>query len=132
MVICGIAMMSVSCGPLFPPPREKIDWRTEWQKHGEDLKRLTREIKTNVDGKYKVGNNNFPENFKYPFDEGFVIDLGRHNVSYDTNTISITYYFDRGLLDHFGAFVYAKDSAKLTGENKVKVKLEQNWYVVIN
>ena len=129
-----LAFMFTSCNP-FGGPRE-IDWKKEWKESGKDLKNLTQEIKENREGKYQMGNNSFPSSFDYPFDDGFYIGYGTRDTLIDTNKISIRYYVDRGLLDHFSAFIYTKDSSEIK-ELEIKVqqggndyKIEDNWYMI--
>ncbi len=126
--------MLISCNPLEGP--REIDWKKEWEENGSSLKNLTQEIKGNREGKYQMGNNSFPGSFDYPFDEGFYIGYGSRDTLIDTNKISIRYYVDRGLLDHFSAFIYTKDSSEIK-ELEIKVqqggndyRIEDNWYMV--
>jgi len=127
-------LMLISCNWLGEP--RNIDWKNEWKKNGRSLKDLTREIIENREGKFKMGNNEFPDSFGFPFDEGFYIGYGNRDTLVDTNRISIRYYVDRGLLDHFSAFIYTKDSTEIR-ELQLKVqqlagdfKIEDNWYMV--
>ena len=129
-----LALMLTSCAP-FGRPRE-IDWKKEWKENESNLKVLTHEIKENRDGKYQMDNNNFPSSFDYPFDDGFYIGYGSQATLIDTNKISIRYYVDRGLLDHFSAFIYTKDPKEIN-ELDAKVqqgandyKIEENWYMI--
>ena len=129
-----LAFMLTSCNHLEGP--REIDWKKEWKENGRDLKNLTQEIKENREDKYQMGNNSFPGSFNYPFDDGFYIGYGTRDTLIDTNKISIRYYVDRGLLDHFSAFVYTKDSSEIK-ELEIKVqqggndyKIEDNWYMV--
>ena len=129
-----LAIILASCNS-FEGPRE-IDWKKEWKENASKLKNLTREIIANKEGKYKMGNNVFPDGFDYPFDEGFYIGYRHQDTLIDTNRISIRYYVDRGLLDHFSAFIYTKDSTEIK-ELAFKVqqhagdyKIEDNWYMV--
>jgi len=123
-----------SCNPLGRP--REIDWKKEWNKSGQELKILTQEIKENKGGRYQMGNNDFPGSFDYPFDEGFFIGYESHDTLIDTTKISIRYYVDRGLLDHFSAFIYTKNSSEIR-ELDIKVrqgandyKIEDNWYMI--
>ena len=123
-----------SCTP-FGESRE-VDWKKEWKEHANELKNLTREIKENRQVKYQMGNNEFPSNFSYPFDEGFYIGYGSRDSLIDSNNISIRYYINRGLLDHFSAFIYTKDSTEINQlERKIQertndFKIEDNWYII--
>jgi hypothetical protein len=129
-----IPFILTSCIP-FERPRV-INWKKEWKESGTSLKDLTQQIKENKEGIYQIGNNNFPSSFDYPFNDGFYIGYGSQNMLIDTNKISIRFYIDRGLLDHFSAFIYTKDSAEIKQlESKVQqggndYKIENNWYVV--
>lgn len=103
-----------SCNPFsgssnpFPGPR-KIDWEKEWEKNESKLKALTADILAQGSNKYKTGINDFPKGFSYPFDDGFAISRTYDTTGVNTiNTkrITITYYVDRGLLDHYSAFIF--------------------------
>ena len=100
------------------------------------MKELADEIRNNKDQKYHFGNNSFPERFSYPFDDGFFINYGRPASAVDPNHISIRFYLDRGLMDHFSAFIYTNDPDEIAMlDEKVKqaandYKLETNWYIV--
>lgn len=114
-----------SCG-LFEP--RDVDWKQEWNEWESDLKELAESIKTNP-SKYSKGNNDFPEQFDYPFDDGFFLTK-------TDSSITVTFYMDRGVLDHYKAFIYTNDSREIRGlEANVEnggndEKLEDNWYVV--
>lgn len=120
---------------LFPEPRE-IEWKTEWRKNHVRLEKLKNDILKTGDRKYNQGNNDFPEEFEYPFDDGFSIDCYNGNRGIDTKKITITFYMDRGLLDHYTAIVFTNDSTIMAGMNEnVKnkgndFKIKQNWYVI--
>lgn len=129
IIVLGISLTSCK---IFKSSRQ-IDWKKEWIESGGALKDLTQQIKKNENGIYKPGNNNFPLSFHYPFDEGFSIG---YSAQIDTGAISIRYYLDRGLLDHFSAFIYTNDSAELA-ELEIKIqqdgndsKIEEHWYIV--
>lgn len=126
------------CGDPFPGPRE-IDWKKEWTKNESRLKALTNDILSEGNAKYHIGNNDFPDHFDYPFDEGYSIRNSYYAGYTDhivTKNITITYYVDRGLLDHYSAFIFTKDSATIEElDRNVKnggndFKIEPNWYMV--
>lgn len=123
-----------SCNP-FPGPRE-IDWKSEWKKNRFRLEKLKNDVLKNGDKKYKSGNNDFPDEFEYPFDEGFSINSYNGHSRIDTKKTTITFYMDRGLLDHYAAIVFTNDSAVIAAmDENVKnkgndFKIKQNWYAV--
>lgn len=122
-----ILFFYTSCGSFIEGPRE-FDWETEWEINSHDLKGLLVDIKTHSD-KFKNGNNDFPDEFDYPFDQGFYLKK-------ENDYITVKFYLDRGLLDHYSAFVYTDDPIKINRlESKVKLdgndhKLENNWYCI--
>jgi hypothetical protein len=104
-----------STAPLEP---RSIDWKKEWEKNELNLKNLTRDILDQGSKKYVTGNNYFPGGFEYPFDDGFLIGRqfqrnGPENEIVDTKNITVTFYTDRGLLDHYSAFVFTNNSAAI-------------------
>ncbi len=130
-------VLLTSCHPF---EFRKIDWKKQWSKNQDKLKNLTEDILLHGNKKYNIGNNSFPSGFKYPFDQGFYIS-GRFYKNRQLDTLNvenlmITYYMDRGLLDHYSAIVYTNDSISIEWlDNKVEqggndFKLESNWYVV--
>lgn len=130
----AILLLLSSCGSWFSGPRE-LDWKEEWKKSEKDLKALTQEIISHKD-RFPEGNNDFPKNFDYPFDDGFFIDFGLTGYTMDIEKITIKYYIDRGLLDHFSAFIFTTDSTEMksldmkVGQDGNDFKLEENWYIV--
>ena len=129
-----ILILHTSCN-LFPGPRE-IEWKTEWSKHHVQLEQLKNDILKTGDRKYNQGNNDFPDEFEYPFDDGFSIHCYNRNNGIDTKKITIKFYMDRGLLDHYSAIVYTNDSIVIAEmDENVKNKgndfnIKQNWYVI--
>ncbi|MBI3233746.1 MAG: hypothetical protein HYZ42_06840 [Bacteroidetes bacterium] len=129
-----ILILHTSCS-LFPGPRE-IEWKTEWSKHHVQLEQLKNDILITGDRKYNQGNNDFPDEFEYPFDDGFSINCYNGNQGIDTKKITITFYMDRGLLDHYSAIVFTNDSIVIAEmDENVKnegndFNIKQNWYVI--
>jgi hypothetical protein len=132
---CLIILHFYSCFSIGE--RRNLDWQKEWTDHQTKLKSLTLDILENGSPKYKLGINDYPDGFKYPFDEGFWIwnyDLSTDTMN--TKKIEITYYIDQGLLDDYSAFTYINDSAGIASfDRKVKnegtnFKLEPNWYFI--
>jgi hypothetical protein len=132
-----LVITGTSCNP-FPGPRN-IDWKKEWKNNQTKLKALTQDILKQVNKKYTAGINEFPDNFDYPFDDGFSIRtpfVNNGNEKIDINNITITFYVDRGLLDHYSAFIFTNDSSSidefdrnvLNGGNDFKI--ESNWYMI--
>jgi len=121
-----------SCNPL-PGPRH-INWEKEWEKNETKLKDLAQDILLQGSKKYTIGNNDFPDTFDYPFDEGFAISSSIDSI--DKKKITITFYLDRGLLDHYSAFIFSNDSSALVEFNRNvenggnDFRIEPNWYVV--
>ncbi len=120
VLLIPIAIIGILCKSNWGP--RVIDWKEEWGKSKNELKDLTREIKENINGKYKIGNNDFPSRFDYPFDEGFYIGYGSQDTINDSNKISIKFYVDRGF-NHFSAFIYTKDTIEI---KDMEFKLKQN------
>jgi hypothetical protein len=126
-----ILILSSCLGP------RNIDYKKVWVEQGEELKKLVVKIKS---GSYKRGINEFPDQFEYPFDDGFLIgyDGKGTNSPIDTNSLTIRFYTDRGLLDHFSSFIYTNDNIEIEilnhksnlNNNDQNVKLENNWYYI--
>ena len=123
------------------PERRNIDWKKEWENNQTKLKTLAQDIMSNGSKKYTTGNNKFPNNFKYPFDDGFFINRqfnkdGTETENIDVKKLTITFYVDRGLLDHYSAFIFTNDSTDIkefdrnveNGGNDFKI--EPNWYMI--
>jgi hypothetical protein len=120
-------------------PRD-IDYKTVWNEQGKELKVLVKQIKTN--GTLEWGNHDFPNNFEYPFDDGYHLSFGYDEngnaIQSDNKNFMITFYTDRGLMDHFSAFIYTNDIKQMKeldqqteSDNKDEdVKLEEHWYYI--
>ncbi len=119
---------------FFPGPKN-VDWREAWAENEVRLKKLKNSILKGGRSKYQPGINNFPEGFEYPFDDGFSI-ARNVNDTIGFRNITITFYTDRGLLDHYSAIVFTIDSLVLKEmEDNVKnggndFKIEENWYAI--
>jgi hypothetical protein len=134
-----LTLLFTACNP-FPGPR-RVDWKKEWENNQTKLKLLAKDVLEKGSRKYTTGNNDYPSGFDYPFDEGFFISksfssTGTVTDTIDTKKITITFYVDRGLLDHYSAFVYTNDSTDIfsydskseNGGNDFKI--EPNWYMI--
>lgn len=120
-------------------PRD-IDYKSIWNEYGDELKVLVRQIKSDV--AYRWGNHDFPNNFKYPFDDGFHLSFGFDDngraIESDNKNFMIKFYTDRGIMDHFSAFIYTNDKKKMEqfdeetkrDNNDEDVKLEEHWYYI--
>lgn len=128
--IALIFFLHTGCGP------RNTDWKTEWKKNHVRLEHLKNDILKQGDRKYLSGNNNFPEEFEYPFDDGFSINSYNGHSGIDTKKTTITFYMDRGLLDHYSAIVFSNDSTVIAEmDENVKnegndFKIKENWYVI--
>jgi hypothetical protein len=133
-----LTVLIYSCNP-FPGPRN-VDWKKEWDKNQSKLKQLALDILRDGGKNYNVGINSFPNEFEYPFDDGFAISPvyvnGGVTDSLDTKNITIKFYVDRGLLDHYSAIIFTNDSSAI-GEFDRSVenggndfKIEPGWYMI--
>ena len=117
-----------------------VDYKTVWFEQGKELKLLVKTLKTKNNLKY--GNHDFPSSYDYPFDDGFHVSFGfdhtGETIHVDDKNLTIKFYTDRGLMDHFSAFIYTNDQkeiAKLDVEteqdkNDEDVKLQEHWYYI--
>lgn len=125
-----IFFLHTSCGP------RNIDWKKEWSENHFRFEKLKNDVLKKGGKKYSQGNNNFPEEFEYPFDDGFSINCYNGNSGIDTKKISIKFYMDRGLLDHYSAIIFTNDSTVITEmDENVKndgndFKIKENWYAI--
>lgn len=131
----SICLMLSSC---FGP--RDTDYKTVWNEQGKELKVLVKQIKSN--GTYEWGNHDFPNNFEYPFDDGFHLSFGYDDsgkaIQSDNKNLMIKFYTDRGLMDHFSAFIYTNDKKEIEqldeqtkqDKNDKDVKLEEHWYYI--
>jgi len=132
LILCSLA----SCNP-FPGPR-KVDLKKEWAKSGFHLKTLAQQILQDP-AKFQFGNNEFPDDFEYPFDDGFFLNYGSRHSSTENiqqQTVTIKFYTDRGLLDHYSAIIFTNNPIDI-GEFESNVanggndyKLEEGWYAI--
>lgn len=135
MPILPICLLFSAC---FGP--RDIDYKSVWKEQGGELRTLVRTIKTK--GNFQWGNHDFPTNFSYPFDDGFHVKYGYDEngkaIQLDSKNLTIEFYTDRGLMDHFSAFIYTNDPKEIefldeqtNRDYKDKdVKLETHWYYV--
>lgn len=130
-----LVLFVCSCNP-FPTARG-IDLKKEWAKNSEKLKELAQRIAKDPSS-FQLGINDFPDDFDYPFDDGYFLDNQSHQTGQGKadSTVTIKFYTDRGLLDHYSAIVYtnnanaisALDANVANGGNDFK--LEENWYAI--
>jgi hypothetical protein len=131
-----ICLSLCSCDPVPSFGPREVDWKEEWNTNSDKLKALSKEILSNSNRTYKPGNNEFPKGFSYPFDEGFHIAYSKNDSIIDAASISVKFYIDRGLLDHYSAFIFTNDSFDIRKMDlKIKdstndFKLEPNWYMI--
>lgn len=131
-----LAVISVIFSSCSRP--RNIDWQSAWNEREQDMKALTHEVKVNRSGIYKLGINELPDNFEYPFDQGFGIGgtQGTLNSVFDSSRIYIKYYIDRGVINHYSAFIYTNDSTEISRldakvlEGGNDLKLEDHWYII--
>jgi hypothetical protein len=134
-----LTILFTACNP-FPAPRN-VDWKKEWEKNQTKLKLLAKDILEEGSRKYTQGINEYPKNFDDPFNDGFLIssnfsDTRTVTDTFDRKKITITFYVDRGLSDHYSAIVYTNDSTVIHS-NEMNVenggndfKIEPNWYMI--
>ena len=114
-----------------------IEYEKEWDKWSDKLKELVKEIQENS-ANYSIGNHIFPKGFDYPFDEGFAIHHCNNGKDepIKPDSLTIVFYTDRGLLDHYSGFIFTNNSSIIESyESKIKhqagdYKLEENWYYI--
>lgn len=106
-----------------------MDWKAVWKDNESSLKQFAVKVSADTTRYRNHGQYDFPSNFEYPFDEGFVVERRK-------NDVTLAFYTDRGLLDHYSAFIYTTDST-MRSELDEKVKmggndhfLEKNWYLI--
>ena len=116
------------------------DYRNTWNNQGKELKILLKSIKSKRT--YICGNHDFPDNFSFPFDNGFYVSYGydenRKAIRIDNKNLTVKFYTDRGLMDHYSAFIYSNDKNEIEQLNNqvesdkkdTDVKLEKNWYYI--
>jgi hypothetical protein len=128
--IIPIFFIHANCGP------RNINWKTDWNKHHVQLEKLKNDILKHGNRKYHQGSNDFPDGFEYPFNEGFSINCYNGNNGIDEKKITIKFYTDRGLIDHYSAIVFSNDSTVITEmDENVKnkgndFKIKENWYII--
>lgn len=120
-------------------PRD-TNHKAVWNEQGNELKKLVRQIKSN--GAYERGNHDFPDTFEYPFNDGFHLCFGYDStgkaIQSDNKNLMIQFYTDRGLMDHFSAFIYANNKMQMEQldeqtqqeKNDKDIKLEEHWYYI--
>lgn len=109
---------------------EKIDWHLRKNQRKEIIAKLK-----NGNLKYNPDKSTFYlEKFKYSLisngGNDIVIQLGAKNQ------LTVTFFINRGFLDHYSAFVYTNDPDEIKRiENYIRLrvkgdnfKIEKNWY----
>jgi len=118
-IIIGISSLIFGSGLV-----EKLDWNLR-------LKERERIVKKAIKGtfeNYKVKLNHFPP-----------ISNGGNEIFVDdkpSGSITVTFFIDRGFIDHYSAFIYTTDTAKIRtydtrtkfDHRKTNKKLSENWY----
>lgn len=134
LIFSGLIFIFARCNPFSAPG--EVDWKVEWKKNHFSLERLKNDILKQGERKYRTGNNEFPKDFEYPFDEGFYINSLNGHTQIDQKKVTITFYMDRGLMDHYSAIVFTNDSIVLKEmEENVQnagndFKIKANWYAI--
>ncbi|GAA4338179.1 hypothetical protein [Flaviaesturariibacter amylovorans] len=126
-----------ACFPSWEP--RSVDGQQEWAENGSRLKSLAAAVRADT-VRYRPGMHSFPDGFGYPFDEGF--HVARHFYATpmvqpgDTTAVTLTFYLDRGIGEHYSAIVFTLDQGKRS-ELDENVRnggndflLEPNWYLV--
>jgi hypothetical protein len=103
---------------------EKLDWKLRLKERNLIVqKALNGEIKD-----YKLKMKSFPP-----------ISNGGNEVFIDyrpEGSITVTFYIDRGFIDHYSAFIFTTDSSRIrqfdartkSDWNKTNKKIDNNWY----
>lgn len=103
---------------------EKLDWKLRFKQRNMIVeKALNGEIN---DTKLKM--NSFPP-----------ISNGGNEVFIDynpTGSITVTFYIDRGFIDHYSAFIFTTDTSRIkefeartrSDWNQTNKKIDENWY----
>ncbi len=118
-IIIGISSLIFGSGLI-----EKLDWNLR-------LKERERIVEKAINGEfedYKVKLNHFPP-----------ISNGGNEIFVDdkpSGSITVTFFIDRGFIDHYSAFIYTTDTAKIRiydartklDHPKTNKKLSENWY----
>ncbi len=103
---------------------EKLDWNLR-------LKEREQIVEKAINGEfedYKVKLNHFPP-----------ISNGGNEIFVDdkpSGSITVTFFIDRGFIDHYSAFIYTTDTAKIrtydartkSDHPKTNKKISENWY----
>ncbi|WP_128330860.1 hypothetical protein [Apibacter sp. HY039] len=136
LILFIIIQIPYSCNFLAP---KNIDGIKDWNKNKENYKIIIHDILKNSNQTFKIGENNFPSYSKFKYDTSFRILKPypiKDSDTIDIHNLTIYFYYDRGLLDHFSALIYSNDSLQLSildanvknGGNDYK--LENNWYLI--
>ncbi len=100
---------------------EKLDWELRQKERNQIIEKILRgEITDNV-----IKTRSFPP-----------ISNGGNEIMINTKpegTITVTFYIDRGFIDHYSAFIYTTDTTltKIYDERAKtynKIKIDDNWY----
>ncbi|TKK64589.1 hypothetical protein FC093_22225 [Ilyomonas limi] len=114
---------------LTPAKLDRIDWNTNYKKR-QKIVSLAKQNKLNNIGGYLYA---IPDSLALsPSCKGKMISIEKQK---DT-LITITFYTDRGLIDHYSGFVYTNDPTDMENfEERLKeggndTKMEKNWYFI--
>ncbi|MGG5208753.1 hypothetical protein ACQWU4_07375 [Chryseobacterium sp. MIQD13] len=102
-----------------------------WDDNKEDLIEIVNRVSSNSKN-YEEGANKIPEDLDFSYCEHFIVsgDLK------DRNNITITFYTNSGLVDHYSAIIYTTQKGLIEQlEYNVKnggndFKLKNNWYAI--
>ncbi len=114
---------------LTPYYFDKLDWNMNYTKREKIVSLAKADRLKNINGRIYA----IPDSLSlFPF-------LKSHEVAIQTlkdTFVTITFYTDRGLNDHYSGFIYTNDKTDIkTFDDKVKnggndFKLQPNWYLI--
>ncbi len=125
-----LSFLILSCNMLNGPTPV-----SDWHKYKHGLKGIVVDIIDNNGKDYVIGENNIPTSVNFPYYNDFSIK-SRIKDSINVNSMTVIFYTDKGLLDHYSAFIFTNDSIKIkslernVGDGGNDYKLEKNWYLV--
>lgn len=128
--IFQILIFAILCSSCFLPNGSQSNPKV-WEDNKEDLQKIVNRVLLNPE-KFEEGENLIPEDLDFSYDKTFDI---RGNLK-DKNDLKITFYTDRGLVDHYSAIIYTtqKGLVKQFDENVKNggndFKLQNNWYAI--
>jgi len=116
-IVIGITSLILSSGIV-----EKLDWKLRLKERELIVEKA---LNGEIDD-YKLKMNCFPP-----------ISNGGNEIFIDNKpegTITVTFYIDRGFIDHYSAFIYTTDTIRMKRfDGRVKAyetnkKIDDNWY----